>query len=237
MVTPTYKNLDILIEQPESGRVESADSRTITKIYRAKYSVCVAAIKFKGTLGSGSLLGYEIRSSSVERERGDLGRLTDVWSAGGDDADPETTPLPQDEVAITANNLSPRLERHLKYSSLTAAEFQKVDDAVRAPNASQRDAIKATLSTLGRELVDKITKGNESYYLATLRYSWVTHSYTVPNSTRGGYIDTIAGSPLAGYFLGTISWLREADNLEYSNGIWRLTRSWIGADAWDSDLY
>jgi hypothetical protein len=204
----------------------------------------VAAIKTVDTLGSGDLTGYILRSSIVDRSKGDIGKLTDVWAVGGDDADPGDAPLPADEVAVSATNQSPRTERHPRFAHLAAIadELGNVEDALRAPSPTERavaySLLSATAGSLlgGKALVDKIRAGNEAYYLATLRYSWATHSYGVPNSTRGGYVETISG-PLASYFTGSISWLREADDLQWSNGIWRRTRSWLGADAWDADLY
>ena len=243
--TPTYKNLDALIEQPESGRIEITRSgRLFTKIYASKYAVCVAALKAVDTLGSGTTSGYIIRSSSVDRTKGDLGKLTDVWAAGGEDADPGTLPLPADEVGVNATNQAPRTERHPRFAHLASipGELANVETALRAQDETARttayNALSSTSGSVlgGKALVDKIRAGNESYYLATLRYSWATHSYGVPSSTRGGYVDTLSG-PLASYFSGTISWLREADDVQYSGGIWRKTLSWLGADGWDSDLY
>lgn len=236
MSDPTFKNLSALVESPESRRVEwTKDALVETRIYVAAYDVARAALKAPFTAGTDDLEGFIIRSSVVEAVRPGLGRLVDVWVFGGDDADPETVPLPQDEVAVSATNQSPRLERHPRYVSLTSEQLALVENALRAQTNARNDAYE-DLNTLGKELVDKIRAGNESYYLATLRYSWAVHSYTVPNTTRGGFVESISG-PLAGYFSGSISWLREADQLEYSNGIWRKTVSWLGADTWDEDIY
>jgi hypothetical protein len=237
--TPTYKNLDALLEQPESGRIEvSRSGRLLTKIYKAKYSVCTAAIKSVDTVGSGDTLGYLVRTSTVERSKGSLGILTDVWAAGGDDADPGDTPLPADEIGINPTNQAPRTERHPRYVSLAgiSGELANVEDALRGTTATARAVAYSLLSATGKELVDKIRAGNESYYLATIRYSWATHSYSAPTSTRGGFRQSISG-PLASYFTGTIEWLREADDVQYSNGIWRRTMSWLGADKWDAQIY
>jgi hypothetical protein len=237
MSSATLKNLGSLIEQPESrSRNWSKEGLTETRIYVAEYAVAKAAQKPPGTIGSGDLAGFVIRSSNIESIRGLAARLTDVWSYGGDDGDPEVNPLPADEVALQATNQSPKLERHPNYATLTGAQFDLVDLAIKAATDAERAAAYAALPTLGKELVDLIRAGNESYYLATLRYSWVTHSYSLPSSTRGGYVETVGG-PLASYFIGTIAWLREADNLDYQNGIWRRTISWLGADAWNADIY
>jgi hypothetical protein len=235
MATPTYKNLDALVETPESGALEFGAVITLTKVYRAKYSVCLANAKDKGTVGSGATSGYLIASSKVTPERGGLGTLTDTWVVGGPDASPETMSLPPDEVSVRPSNLSPRVERHPRYVTLTAAQLELVEGALRAATADRATAY-AALPTLGKNLVDKIRAGNESYYLAAVRYSWAAHSYSIPTATRGGYVEAIDG-PLEGYFASGIEWLREADDLQYSNGIWRLTKTWQGSDAWDTELY
>lgn len=256
MSSPTHKNLSSLIEQPESrSRNWTKDGLTETRIYIAEWDVAKAAQKAPNTLGSGDLSGYIIRSSNVDAVRGLAGRLTDVWAVGGDDADPETNPLPSDEVGVSATNQSPRTERHPRYISLAALTvgsgetleyvMEVINTIARATDPSTRNinivkingsGLTAPQKALALNLVAKLRNGNESYYLATLRYSWATHSYSVPSSVRGGSIESISG-PLASYFTGTISWLREADDLQFSNGIWRHTRSWLGADAWDSELY
>lgn len=234
MSSPTHKNLSALVEQPNSDSRVNGQTNTRTKIYIAEYDVAVAAQKTRGTIGTGDLAGWVIDTSSVESLRGEIGRLTDVWSAG----EGSGATLPPDEIAVSATNQSPKTERNPHFLALTAAEFKKVDDAIRAPTAELRAPIYNSLGALGKSLVDKIVRGNETYYHATLRYSWATHSYTLPTMYRGGWIES-PGGPLAGYFVGDISWLREADDLQYNAGVWRLTRSWLGASnfAWDTDLY
>lgn len=240
MSSPTHKNLSALIEQPDSRRRENGDKQTEVRIYIADYDTCKAAQKVKNTVGTGDLTGYIITTSIVEPIRGLAAKLIDTWVAGGDDGNPETNPLPSDEVALSATNQSPRTERHPRYISLAGIEDElaNVETATRSQNKTERNAAYAALSVLGKELVDKLRAGNESYYLATLRYSWATHSYVAPTSTSGGYIESVGG-PLKDYFVPGIQWLREADNLDYSGGIWRLTRSWLGARdfSWDTDLY
>jgi hypothetical protein len=234
--TPTYKNLTALIEQPESGAVEYGDITILTKVYRGTYANCLADALSKGTAGSGATAGFQVQKSTVVRERGDIGKLTIVWEANGSGGGD----VPPDEVAVSPDNQSPRIERHPMFISLEtiADELALVEDASRSQDQTTRDAAYAKLSDLGKKLVDKIRRGNETYYLAGLRYAWVTHYYTTPTMYRGGWIES-PGGPLTGYFSGDIGWLREADDLQYSNGVWRLTRSWLGAPNmhWDAELY
>lgn len=238
MSSPTHKNLSSLIEQPDSRRRENGDNNTEVRIYVAEYEVCKAAQKARNTVGTGDLTGYLIRSSVVEPIRGLAARLIDTWVAGGDDADPETNPLPADEVSVVATNQAPSIERHPKYISLTPDVLKLVDDACKAPNAPTRAQVYAQLNATAKELVDLIMGGHQTFYLATLRYTWSTHYYSAPNSYRGGWVEA-PGGPLAGYFVGSISWLREADDLQQQDGIWRLTRNWLGGSHgnWSNKIY
>lgn len=241
--TPTYKNLSALIEQPNSGGIKYSDRKQVTKIYKGLYADCEADALAKGTAGSGALTGFLVSESTVVPERGGLAVLTIVWESGGSDG---STPLPPDEVGVQPDNAAPRTERAVMFRPLdtqtvgTEAVMDIVFAAVHAQNKAARDTELAKLSgnTLALKLVEKIRQGNESFYLASLRYVWATHYYALPTMTRGGYIDS-PGGPLAGYFVSDIAWLREGDDLQYSNGVWRLTRSWLGTPNghWDSDLY
>jgi hypothetical protein len=52
----------------------------------------------------------------------------------------------------------------------------------------------------------------------------------------GGYIET-PGGPLAGLLGSGLQWLRMADEHDCDGVQHRLTRSWRGVDAMDSELY
>lgn len=242
MSTPTFKNLSSLVEQPDSrSREWTRDGGLIeTRIYVAEYDVAVAGQKSPYTVGTGDLTGFIIRSSTVQAMRPLLGKLVDVWQAGGEDGDPEANPLPSDTVSVSGTNQSPKTERHPRYISLAsiAGELGYVEDALRGATPTKRDDAYAELSALGQELVDKIRAGNESFYMASLRYSWTSYYYTAPTMYRGGWVEP-PGGPLAGYFVGSISWLREADDLNFDGNFWQLTRNWLGGPngSWDNQLY
>ena len=235
--SPTQKGATgVLTEAPDSPVIKRGVRSTITRTWVGIYSVCEAVTWYKGDAGSGAESGYQVAEVTITKERGNAGKVVVVWESGGSGSG---QPLPLDEIAVAPTNLQPRTARHPLYSSLSAADLQKVEDAVLKQTSTERDAAYAALGSTGKQLVDKLRLGNESYYLASLRYSWATHSYSIPTTTRGGYVESISGTPLSGYFVSGISWLREADDLQYSNGIWRRTRSWLGAadGHWDSDLY
>lgn len=224
-----------LVEATNSPSYKVSDRIIQTRAYHCLFSYGESQLGnfAKGTAGTGGQAGYTVGDSALTKQRGNIGLLTVNWEASSASSG---QPLPGDEVNVSATNQSPRTERHPAFATLTAAEFKQVADALAAPDAKLRKPIYDLLPALGKSLVDIIIKGNESYYLATLRYQWTTHSYTIPNSTRGGYVEALSG-PLASYFTGTIVWLREADDLQYANGIWKRTRSWLGADQWNATLY
>jgi len=245
--TPTYKNVDALIELPDSGAILLQNKRQLTKRFKGKYADCSADALPTGTLGTGGLEGYKVAQSAVKPERGGLAVLEIAWEKTASEGD---IPLPQDEVSLSPDNLSPRIERHAMFRPLDGAiigaggEAEYVMDVVynatHAPDYLTRKLHLDKLATtpLALKLVEKIRAGNESFYLVGLRYVWSTHFYNVPSSTRGGFSE-VPGGPLGPYLAGNIDWLREGDNLDFSGGIWRLTRSWLGAPNghWDVDIY
>lgn len=246
--SPTYKNIDALIEQPESGSLRFDTRRVVTKVYVGKRADCIADALPSGAEGSGDLAGYIVEQSEVSPFRGGLARLTISWQANSVEG---LVPLPPDEVAVQPDNLSPRTELHPLYLPLDnrqiavpGGDTEYVLDVVYAAAHAQSYADRKTQTDklvgdpLALNLLSKIRRGNESYYMAALRYVWATHSYSRPTMYRGGRQEE-PGGPLQGYFVSNISWLRESDDLQYSQGIWRLTRSWIGGPDghWDIDLY
>lgn len=235
--TPTQKGaIGVLTEAPDSPTIVRGARTTRTRTYVGIYSVCEVAPWYKGDAGSGAESGFQVATCTITKERGNHGKVVVVWESGGEGSG---QPLPLDEVAVTPTNQNPRLERHPRYVSIGDAEMANFETATRSTENYKRDAAFAALSTLGKELALFVRKGNESFYLATVRYSWATHSYSVPTSTRGGYIESISGTPLSGYFVSGITWLREADDLQYANGIWRRTRTWLGAPDghWLAEIY
>lgn len=251
MSSPTHKNLDSLIESNDSPSYVVAGGQVAqTRIYHAKFSVCLANILYEGAIGTGDQSGYVLTSCTVQHIGSEQGRLTYVWGAAGSGSG---VTLPPDEVSVSGDNLSPRVESHKRYKPLDGVNVDwegesvpllaVVQNAVQATSSTTRAKAIAILtatpvSALALELVKKLEAGREAFYMAALRYSWTTHSFTIPTMYRGGWIEA-PGGPLAGYFVADIDWLREADDLQYSAGIWRLTRSWLGGPNghWDLQLY
>lgn len=242
--SPTHKNLGSLIESPESASYSfTKNGITQTRIYHATLSVCLANVVYPGAAGTGDQTGYSVQSCEVTPLGSQQARLTIIWEATG--AGSGAT-LPPDEVMVQGDNQSPRIERHPIFKPLelltvgTEDVLDVVENVVRAQEKTVRtsELAKLTPVPLALKLIKKIQQGNESWYMATLRTGWTTHSWTIPTLSRGGFREPVQG-PLASYFVADIDWLREADDLQYSNGIWRWGRSWLGSPlpGWDPDVY
>ena len=96
----------------------------------------------------------------------------------------------------------------------------------------------AQTSAAGTILCDLRLKGTDNYYLSGMSYRLVQHSWTEPQILLGGFIQAPSG-PLAPFFTGGFSWLRESDVLDFDGSIYRLTKTWKGAPSGhrDADLY
>lgn len=234
MGTPIWKGYTALVEQPQSRGFEIGDVTRKIGIWVGTYDDCVAALPVKGLFGSDAFAGWIVDGASLAPDRGERARLTVryVNSIGSG------RPLPEDHWRLEGVEDNPRIERNPKYSSLTAQHLEGVQTAVQGKDDTIRDAAYTALTTLGKELVDKMRRGQESYYAAVRRYVWTTSSYTPPIAVDGGTIGT-PGGPGAAYLNPTYQWLRFADDVDYANGVYKITSTWLGGPNghWDSDIY
>lgn len=247
---PTYKNLDALVEQPDSGSIEITDRVVLTKRYRAKYAVCMANLPSRGSIGTGDTAGYLVDSATVTRERGDMGLLTVKWAAGGG-SDEGGQPLPADEFRVSPIEINPNIRVHPWYKPLkdVAINTEPVlaiikraveheDPALMRQEAGKLNVLDPDLLARANSLMKKLRDGNDAYYFAGVRYIWTSYHWTTPDITIGGYTES-PGGPLAGYFHPSFSFLRESDALDTDSGAYRLTRSWLGSTdgRWEEDIY
>ena len=248
-----------LVEVPDSPTYELGEKVLQVRSYVGLHSLCVSeAFRAyqKGTIGMGDQTGYSVQKSTVSRSRGDQGLLVVTWESNGVESGQT---LPPEEYSVTPENQNPRVERHAAFDALKGETVTFVDTrpgysgtkTIPLLTAIQNAAFSqdsrtfwaeviatADEATTALKLLGKLEGGLESYYLCALRYAWVTHSWACPTVDRGGYPQTPLG-PLAGYFSADIDWLRESDDLQFQNGIYRLTQSWSGGpeSEWDADLY
>jgi len=245
--TPTYTQVNALIELPESGGIEAAESWKLTKVYKGKLADAIAGILPKGTAGSGSLTGYIVDRSTVRPERGGLAVLTIVWTAADGGGGPGEPSLPADEFGLRPFDMGPNVEKNSAFPDITAAIYNHVKQAsfLADAEAAQEawDLLTANAGSApwdqGIVLADFLRKGVTNYYRAAFEYFWVLYSWDEPTVTAGGYLE-VPGGPLAGAIFGLgLSSLRQADALDYRGGNYILTRSWKCAPDghWDSVLY
>jgi hypothetical protein len=234
MSTPTYVNVSSLITMPTSGGWEIGTvTRRIQRV-QGKKSDCEAAAPVRGMFGTGDFGGWVVDQVTIEPDRGGLATMEIRYVATlGSGA-----PLPEDEWRLEPFEDNPRIERHPRYAGLNGEALQNVQTAVQGLDQDQRDEAYDDLDATGKELVDKMRRGMESYYRAALRYVWVTSSYTPPIPIAAGYVET-PGGPGSIWLPPGYDWLRQADGVDYLNGVYRITSTWIGAPSghWDDDIY
>jgi len=90
-------------------------------------------------------------------------------------------------------------------------------------------------------LVQLLAQGQETYYSAGIRYTWIWHSFVSPATTLGRFIQAPLG-PLMGYFPTNSSALRLADAVQpvgVNGSAYKVTSTWlIGANGqWNSLVY
>jgi len=151
---------------------------------------------------------------------------------------------PPDEFSVTPFEITPAIERNGYFSALTQDDLKKARGTFNAASAiGQTSIVNAidgtTNKVLTKALVNKWLKGEETFYLAGLKFQHTLYSFVAPSASLGGIIQFPFGA-FAGYVSSAgMSWLRQSDEVIWSNGVWKLTRTWLGAPNghWDTDLY
>ena len=258
MPTPIWKGpTNALILQPESGEITASDRIRLVDVYKC-YRDMALTIPNRGTLGTGSRLGWVVSQATFSPMRGQIAKYTINWEAGG--ANCGLTP-PSPEIKLDNQELYPKVERNpyfqdadgnylilgvdasLAQATLHGSTQYQRHNAMDQLSGRAANPANNPSATLGLALADMLKKGEETYYLAGWRYMVVSYSFTVPTTTLGGIIEVPSPQPsYYGYFSTATSWLRLADNLESVgpiNSMWKLTKTWLGAPGghWDSRLY
>lgn len=237
MGTPKWVgNSTALIEQPGSPVMESAEKWTRTRVYKGAYSVCLASAVPKGALGSGTEAGFIVAKCSVVRDRGFVGTLTIVYEAGDSTSGAELPPV---KFSCDPQRISRPLKYHPKYAELAEGTLEAIEAALTEDiTKNTTHYSKFSGIPLAMELFNKRRRGQETYYLAGLKYSYTESSWTLPALTLGGFLET-PGGPMEGLLPADTGWLREADDVKFDGSYYTTTRSWIGTPGadWDADLY
>jgi hypothetical protein len=237
-----------LVEDPGSPRTELGERIVRTRVYRGTYTLCWSSRLYKGTAGTGDETGFVVQSCTVVRDRGDMGVMTVVWEAG---ASTSGVDLPPIEFSCQQQRQPRGLFRHPKYALTTdtPAGVLTKDDVVNirlaAQGGTEGTSAENSLNALPNgtrkeralQLLKKVQRGQESYYITAFVYRYVQSYWTLPALTIGGFIETPSG-PMAG-LLPSGTWLRMADGVEFTGAHYKVTRTWEGAGPgnWDADLY
>lgn len=234
---PIWKGTTALVASPESPVWKFGESVTCQQTFEGPYAACLSAASPRGAWGTGDLSAYWVAESIVTHKRGGAGRLTILWeAASGTGGDPGVL-LPAGDEGLEPFELNPKLQRHPRYSSVNEENIQQVFAATEGGSQEERDKgyawLQANGTTLAKELYQKLNRGSEGYYLAGFRYHVTSYSWSLPALSVGGKIEVLAGA------LASFSCLRIADELQFANGMFRKTQSWLVAPAghWDTDIY
>ena len=245
--TATWRGVtDALTEQPESGLLQRKDQTTYTQVFRGPYALCISSAPAKGTIGIAPVLGWRCQESTVTREQpGGKGILNIVWQAGPDAGGIAPEVIPDDEWSCVPEPIQPKLSKHAMFAALTDADWHLIKDYLEASTKDDQgsaemkiDGLPGGRDVLAAKYIKKYLAGGDGYYLAGLRYTWVSRYLVAPFATLGGTLGR-PGGPGAGYLPPTTVFLRQADQLEKDGRLFKLTRIWIGGPAghWDTDLY
>lgn len=228
-----------LVEMPGSPSIDYSEELVRTRTYKGLFSLCESSAPARWSLGTGAEAGYMVAKATVSRERGNIGTLTVVYKVN---AASSGQPLPPDDYDTDPFEINPRVERNSAFSTVTDSEMSHVQAAVAAGDAATRAEhvqwVTSNGSTAAKALLALMLRGTENYYQAGMKYIWSQSLYTAPAATLGGFIEVPGGTP--GFTLPAgMSWLRMADKLGQSGGIYRITRTWMGGPAglWSTVLY
>lgn len=245
--TVIWRGSTALEFQVETGTLTLAERATFTDVYRGPIETCRLGLLRRGTFGSGSRLGWVVTSSKVEMEKGDIGKLTINWEAGGADASSGLLPLSEYDSQVV--ELYPRIERNPLFSILTLDNITHCYGAAYGSAKIQRDnelrAITGLLDTDEQKapalkLIDKFKKGQESWYVAGCRLMLIWYSFTAPTLSLGGF--TEVPSLAITFGVGGMSWLRLSDFVQsagVAGSAFKVTSTWLGGPLgyWDPELY
>lgn len=263
--SPTWKGYSALFEAADSGQYELSETITYTQIRYGLYTDCVAALVYKGTVGSGALATYLVKSCTVTKSRGNVGKMVTVWEqatyGGG-------AVLPADEFSLTPNDQNPATEKNPAFSNCfadtgrykvggstgTTKDHKTLLSWVRQAGllADKDDSDIAWNALIGfvttpagtkfdeaLVLADFLRKGVQNYYSAGFTYTYTQYFASLPSVSAGGSVGAPGGTLGATIAALSLSCLRQGDDLQFSSGVYRRTQVWLCAKrlTWDSILY
>lgn len=232
-----------VVETPQSGTLKYAERVTYQQEYKGSLANCQS---YGGLFPRGAVYTitgfagtFYVEDTTITSDRGGRGKVAINWVWLGS--------VPPAEWSVTPFEINPRLERHSYFSALTKDDLSKAYRSFSAPNATFQTAVDAVIetvtnATLVKALLEKWFKGEETFYLAGLKYQWTHYAVSLGGILlrQGGYRETPGGPGFsAGALPPSMAWLRQCDETVWQNGLYRITSSWIGGPSgwWDTDLY
>lgn len=226
----------------EGETLQLGDRITWTEIRKGRYAevMAYALARPRGTTATFAVEGdtekaWIVEEATVTKEKPGLGVLTITWS--------RLAGPPPSTYSMVPFEITPQLARHPQFSSLPAEDIDAVEQYVRIPDIRLTTSMASTINQRSNKmlmwrLIDKRRRGQETYYLAGLKYLLTWYSYTAPSLTLGGFRQTPT-HPTGGTWPAGMSWLRIADESSYDNGIFKTTNAWLGGPGgfWDTDIY
>jgi hypothetical protein len=239
MPTPKYQGSSGVNLAPESGLLKLAERITFQQVLRSRsYSTALTQAQLfpRGTTGTVGGVAMIVDDTTLESERGGIGKITINWAR-------LDTP-PPDEYSVVPFEINPRVELADYFSSLTSDDLDKAHSLFKGSTAAIRSNLDAiigsvTHATLIRSLIAKWRRGQETFYFAGLKYVWTSYSYSRPTVDSGGFQQAPLGPMMGDASFTGMGWLRLSDEMVYQNGLFKLTSSWMGGPSgwWDSDIY
>jgi hypothetical protein len=182
-------------------------------------------------------------STSTSRGAAGLFVLTIRYDAAGDGNPIQGTQLPEDEISIELEKVEQSLRKLNRYvwdGSAGVSDTLHADIKTLLETDIDGDAWtsaygRVSVNPLAEELWTKLERGQTHYVLYVPVVRIVEHYWLPPSGlSAGGYIesppnDTVTPPPG--------EYLREGDQLTFNGSTWQLTKKWIGAPEWDTDVY
>ncbi len=263
-------------ETSSSPQIERGEQATFVHAFRCDKASGITIIQSygRGTIFVDSYgFSYKVLSLNGDYQKGDYWEIKITCESISFD-------VPPDEFEVSDLEFNPPLYQHPRYKKLVAYApvsgmtgvqiINAIQNALALPQAlaAQENAARlndiadADVKAQSKELLSKLRKGIDSFYLAGFKVTWSQYFFTPVDLNPGGFIqDPVTDGGLPEYFWKDVggnnifeflaatvnpniyadglSWLRQCDTFSYTRTIFKITRSWIGGPLgkWDEQIY
>lgn len=239
-----------LFEQRDSFRWKSTDRNTLVRHWRGSFDSCWASRAYRGDLAYIDLPGYAGAVALLvdDCEINPDGEAADMIITYTGALDDQTLPAPRESFTPQQDELA--VERAPLWSakfdgSAGARRKAAIEAMLKNPDDDEFGADEG--SDLAAAIVEVI-EDDDLYYVYQLRqegrhtfpiwpptFSIVTSHLEEQPVSAGGVQETPAALVMT--LPPTLAWLRTGDQQIFNGTLFELTRTWIGAPAWDENLF